>query len=326
MSGYQFYEFLAIDRPLGREEQELLRKFSSEARIDATTFAVLHDTFTDFPGDPRELMERWFDLHLLRSSMGTRRLMMRVPERSLQCPDLEPFFRHVDWVDVETAGGNTIVDAYLGELLGYDGAHEEWDDGGRRLASIAPLRAAVMSGDLRLFYLLWLLAVKAEEVPDDEVEPLPGIGPLTGALEVAAEFFGIDANLLQVAAEHGAERSTSPACGGGRTAIALRTRMRELEKGEAERHKAERRRLARIRLDALNLSGDEIWQKIEEEIQRRTPSGYNIATRLLSDLQILATEEKSRAEYIHRSASIRVRHEKKHQLIARLRKLGPDDN
>jgi hypothetical protein len=102
--------------------------------------------------------------------------------------------------------------------------------------------------------------------------------------------------------------------------------MQELEKGEAERHKAERRRLARIRLDALNLSGDEIWQKIEEEIQRRTPSGYNIATRLLSDLQILATEEKSRAEYIHRSASIRVRHEKKHQLIARLRKLGPDDN
>ena len=40
-------------------------------------------------------------------------------------------------------------------------------------------RTDVLSGDLRLFYLLWLTAVEDELVFDSEVEPLPGIDPLT---------------------------------------------------------------------------------------------------------------------------------------------------
>jgi len=59
----------------------------------------------------------------------------------------------------------------------------------------------LLSGDLRLFYLLWLTAVQDELVPDDEIEPLPGIGPLTGALEGFADFFGVDPDLVEVAAE-----------------------------------------------------------------------------------------------------------------------------
>jgi hypothetical protein len=59
----------------------------------------------------------------------------------------------------------------------------------------------VISGDLRLFYLLWLIAVQEELIPDDQREPLPGIGPLAAPLETFAEFFGINPDLLQAAAE-----------------------------------------------------------------------------------------------------------------------------
>src|SRR5207253_11301074 len=39
----------------------------------------------------------------------------------------------------------------------------------------------------------------------DELEPLPGIAPLTGALEGFAEFFGIDSDLVEAAAQLGAD-------------------------------------------------------------------------------------------------------------------------
>jgi hypothetical protein len=38
---------------------------------------------------------------------------------------------------------------------------------------------------------LWLTAAQDELVPDDDAEPLPGIGPLIGALEGFAEFLDI---------------------------------------------------------------------------------------------------------------------------------------
>jgi len=39
-----------------------------------------------------------------------------------------------------------------------DGGYDDWDDGSGRLAALAPLRTDLLSGDLRLFYLLWLTA------------------------------------------------------------------------------------------------------------------------------------------------------------------------
>jgi hypothetical protein len=59
---------------------------------------------------------------------------------------------------------------------------------------------------LRLFYLLWLSGVQDESVADDAVEPMQGLGPLTGALEAFADFFAIDPDLVQAAAELEADR------------------------------------------------------------------------------------------------------------------------
>ncbi|MDX3966849.1 MAG: hypothetical protein QHD01_09655 [Bradyrhizobium sp.] len=56
-----------------------------------------------------------------------------------------------------------------------------------------------------LFYLLWLSAVEADAVAPDEPEPMPGIGPTTGALEAFAEFFDIDRDLVAAATERAAD-------------------------------------------------------------------------------------------------------------------------
>ena len=99
---------------------------------------------------------------------------------------------------VRDSGRNWIVD-----IWSHDEEREyvDLDDGHGWLGALAPLRSDVLMGDLRLFYLLWLTAVEAGDLKDDEKEPLPGIGPITGALEAFSNFFHINPDLVQAAAE-----------------------------------------------------------------------------------------------------------------------------
>ena len=197
MSEYQYYEFQAIDRPLGDAQREALRALSSRARITATSLTNTYE-WGDFKGDPKKLMESVFDLHLYLANWGTRRLMIRLPKRLADLSRLYPFLREVDWIKVWSSGENLIVDICRDEI---EPDTDDWDDGSGWLAALAPLRADVLSGDLRLFYLLWLTAIEEGGVDDGEAEPLPGIAPLSGALEAFAEFFRIDPDLVQAAAE-----------------------------------------------------------------------------------------------------------------------------
>lgn len=233
------------------------------------------------------------------------------------------------------------------------------------------MRADLLAGDLRLFYLLWLSAVQDELLTDDTREPLPGIGPLTGALEAAAEFFDIDADVVEAASASRYELELAPDAlraviaglaeeekdhlltrlmegdvhvgtelrrrvraqnlDGGRphrTVGELRAKAREIasarERTEAERRRAEESRKAkeaemarRARLDAVRRRGDSVWTEIETEIERRNASAYDRATALLADLQQLAVEQGTAADFSRRLAAIRERHARKGQFIRR---------
>jgi hypothetical protein len=199
MSEYQYYEFQAIDRPLDGADQAALRALSTRARITATSFTNAYE-WGDFKGDPAKLMEKWFDLHLYLANWGSRRLMIRWPARLVDRQQLDGFLGEVDFATLRRAGQNLILDITVDEV-----ESEDWDDGSGWLAALASLRADVLGGDLRLFYLLWLSAVEADVFEPDEPEPMAGIGPMTGALEAFADFFGIDRDLVAVAAERSAD-------------------------------------------------------------------------------------------------------------------------
>ena len=59
MSEYQYYEFLAVDRPLNGAAQAELRAISSCARITSTSFVNSYDS-GDLKADPLKLLERRF--------------------------------------------------------------------------------------------------------------------------------------------------------------------------------------------------------------------------------------------------------------------------
>ena len=199
MNEYQYYEFQAVDRPLDETAREELRALSAGARITATRFADDYQ-WNDFKGNPRGLMERWFDLHLHVTNWGARRLMIRLPQRLVDRSRLDRFLRGVEIVDVLEAGDNVIVDI-RDDAGDFEAELEDLENCATVLTAMAPLRVDLLAGDWRAFYLLWLVAAERGWLRDEVMEPLPGLRKLNGALETFVGWFGIDRDFVEAANE-----------------------------------------------------------------------------------------------------------------------------
>ena len=78
MSGYQYYEFQAIDRPLTAGERKEVSSWSSRTEATATQATFVYH-YGDFPEDQREVVEKYFEAMLYVSNWGTRQLLFRFP-------------------------------------------------------------------------------------------------------------------------------------------------------------------------------------------------------------------------------------------------------
>jgi hypothetical protein len=202
MSEYQYYEFQAIDRSLTEREIRELRALSTRARITRTSFVNVYN-WGDFRGDPNVLMEKYFDAFLYFANWGTRRLMLRLPRRLV---DVERFSLYCLG---ENASQRVAEDAIILEFHSDEEPGDDLEEDEGTLASLTPLRADLLAGDLRSLYLGWLLSVQMGDLEGDEEEPPvpPGLGELTGSLSSFAEFLRIDEDLIAVAAERSDTRS-----------------------------------------------------------------------------------------------------------------------
>ena len=90
MSEYQYYEFLAVDHPLDERQQAEVRALSSRARITATSFTNEYN-WGNFRGDPRKMMERYYDAHLYLTNWGTHQVMLRLPRTYLSLKVAEQY-------------------------------------------------------------------------------------------------------------------------------------------------------------------------------------------------------------------------------------------
>ena len=90
MSEYQYYEFLAVDRPLDERQQAEVRALSTRARITATSFTNEYH-WGNFRGDPRKMIERYYDAHLYLTNWGTHQVMLRLPRTLLSLEVAEQY-------------------------------------------------------------------------------------------------------------------------------------------------------------------------------------------------------------------------------------------
>lgn len=196
MSEYQYYEFLAVDRPLSEAQRAQLRALSTRAEITATRFTNEYQ-WGDLKGDPRKMMERYFDAHLYFANWGTRRLMLRVPRAALDTKTAEQYFCGETAATLAVTGEHLIIDLYADREP--DDYWEETPD----LGSMVGVRSELIAGDRRLLYLAWLFAVQHDELDDEATEPpVPaGLAELSAPLEAIVEFLEIDEDLIDIAVE-----------------------------------------------------------------------------------------------------------------------------
>ena len=109
MSEYQYYEFAAVDRPLGARDLDALRALSTRARITPTSFVNTYQ-WGNFKGDPRRLVERYFDAFLYLANWGTRELIMRLPARLVD-PESAQRYCSGDAVSAWRTGDHVVVAA-----------------------------------------------------------------------------------------------------------------------------------------------------------------------------------------------------------------------
>jgi hypothetical protein len=195
VSEYQYYEFLAIDRPLDAHAQQELRAVSSRARITPTRFVNTYE-WGDLRGDPRALMASHFDAFLYLANWGTRQLMFRLPASVLEL-DVVSRYCATDTACAWAAGDSVIVS------LTSEKEDDYWDERAEgSLGSIVPVRSELAVGDRRLLYLAWLLSVDAGVLDKAELEPPvpPGLRELSGPLRAVVEYLRLDDDLLSAAA------------------------------------------------------------------------------------------------------------------------------
>ncbi len=199
MSEYQYYEFLAIDRPLSDADMRWLRSLSTRAEIKPTSFTNVYH-WGDFKGDPRELMKRCFDAHVYLSNFGIRRFMLRLPADAREQRTMKAYRGDCGVASHPYCEGIVLDFRLNGEPGEWD---DDDDDGTGWMASLAPLRAELLDGDWRSLYSAWLLNVQFDALDADVCEPPvpPGLGALSTPCETLVDFLHVDRTLLAVAAE-----------------------------------------------------------------------------------------------------------------------------
>ena len=197
MSEYQYYEFVAIDKPLTPKQMAELRARSSRASITPTSF-VNDYQWGDLKGDPADWMRRYFDAHVYVANWCTCLLYLRVPKSAFDAETLRAFKTKTVF-SVEQTKTHWLLGWGLDESDNYDRFAEEDERGW--MGRLAPLRDELLRGDMRPLYLGWLAGVSAGEVDEKAIEPQPppGLSRLTAAQQALAEFLEVDEDLLTAA-------------------------------------------------------------------------------------------------------------------------------
>lgn len=201
MSEHQVVAFRAIDGPVSKKDLEFMQKQSSRAEITPWAFDNEYH-YGDFRGDAEEMLRRGYDLHLHYANFGTRTLMIRLPNGF---PDNKAAAPYLD-----SEGVRFIKDKQgTGGIVSISPFHESGDldeiwEFDELLQDLLPLRAEILSGDLRPLYLAHLaMACDQNHDPDETTEaPVPaGLEKLTPAQIALAELYELSDYLIEAAAE-----------------------------------------------------------------------------------------------------------------------------
>jgi hypothetical protein len=238
MSEYQYYEFLAVDKPLTRQQQAEVRAFSTRASISSTRF-VNEYHWGDFKGDPVHLLAHYYDLMVYFANWGTRQLMVAYPAGEAELAWWRRAFQGLqEGVEITHKNGRVILDISSDSQDDYeDFDYGSEGEGSSWMAELQPLRNDFRANDPRLVCLLQLAGLSTfmppirhereeEEEEDEQLEgdesdipaklrnldlSIPaGMSELPPAHQALARFIRVHPSLLSTAGELNPVRLSQP--------------------------------------------------------------------------------------------------------------------
>ncbi|MGO0308737.1 hypothetical protein ACTL6P_19440 [Endozoicomonas acroporae] len=196
MSEYQYYELVAVDRQLSKEEMGYLRGISSRAQISSTRFCNTYN-YGDLKADPRQLLSRFFDAYVYVSNFGCKIFAIKVPRHLI---DESTLLRYLlgDICTYKSSGAHWIIEFVYEDEDGYD---DEWDEGDGWMGSLLNIRSELMHGDYRSLYLAWLSQL--DELEPDALSPAipPGLDDLSASQSALCDFLKLDTQRVVAAAQ-----------------------------------------------------------------------------------------------------------------------------
>lgn len=199
MSTYQYYEFQALDRPLSEKEQDYIHTLSSRVKLNRTQ-AIFVYSYSDFPGNAEQVLEKYFDVMLYTANWGDRQLMFRLPKSLINLAELEPY-QVPDGIEISTTEQWVLINININDedLNGW------WIEGEGWLPRMLSLRDDLLQGDYRVLYLGWLKAAQLcyDFDPDTCIEPpIPSnLNKLSKPLQAFVEFIQLNQDLIDAAAQ-----------------------------------------------------------------------------------------------------------------------------
>jgi hypothetical protein len=223
MSTYQYYEFQAIDRPLTPEEQRAVSQLSSRVELHPRRAVFSYSFGGSLRRRAEDVLVDYYDAMLYLANWGSRQLMFRFPRALVDTEKMRQYNIVAqqyppDVIGVSTRGEHTTLNIRLDEE-----ESSGWIEGEGWLDSLVSLREAVLQQDNRLLYLAWLKGLTLAGDADTEARepPIPpGLRTLSPALESFIELFGLDEDMIQVAAESSGTLDEGRSDGDLRLAIA----------------------------------------------------------------------------------------------------------
>ena len=146
MSEYQYYEFLRINGPLSQAARKEMASLSSRARISTHGASYVYN-YGDFPGDPKSLLLKHFDVFFYISNWGAVQLMFKYLNQQI---DINEIKRHAipHVIICEQHDENILIDICMNNEEGFG-----WTEGEGVLLNLLPLYEEVKDKNYQILNL-----------------------------------------------------------------------------------------------------------------------------------------------------------------------------
>lgn len=212
MSGFECYQFRSFSRPLDKAERDEVSSWSSRTTASSMG-ATFSYSYGSFPKDEDRALLKYFDALLYFSSYGTRKLLLKFPEDTVDLAALHQFDIGREYelnLMVQKKRDFVLLEMYWDEEEG--GSWAEEDD--YNVGDFQSIHTGIIQGDYRSLYLFWLkvaaIQVRIEDDADfyDEDDdykefntpPIPpNLNRLDTSLQALVELFQIEQDLITAA-------------------------------------------------------------------------------------------------------------------------------